>query len=174
LFGASLPFTTVQALTGAELAAASIWKLAGVAEDRVSLGIGALGMPGSAAYAGLVDILRPEAGDVVFVSAAAGAVGGLVGQIAKKVFGCRVIGSAGGPDKCRLAVEKYGFDACIDYKTCSNAEELIAALKVRGILLQPGHHTYVGASFLTLPAVVLWCCGVLIIGPRTRRHQLLL
>jgi NADPH-dependent curcumin reductase len=74
-----------------------------------------LGMPGLTAYFGLTDIGQPKAGETVVVSAAAGAVGATVGQVAKQL-GCRVVGIAGGPDKCRYVVEDLGFDACIDYK----------------------------------------------------------
>jgi NADPH-dependent curcumin reductase CurA len=74
-----------------------------------------LGMPGMTAYFGLLDIGQPKAGETVLVSAAAGAVGATVGQIAKHL-GCRVVGIAGGADKCRFVVEELGFDACIDYK----------------------------------------------------------
>ena len=77
--------------------------------------LGALGMPGVTAYFGLLDIGQPKAGDTVVVSGAAGAVGGLVGQIAK-LKDCRVVGIAGGPEKCRHLVEDLGFDAAIDYK----------------------------------------------------------
>jgi len=75
-----------------------------------------LGMTGATAYFGLLDIGQPKAGETVVVSAAAGAVGSIVGQIAK-LKGCRVVGLAGSDEKCRLVVEKYGFDACINYKT---------------------------------------------------------
>jgi NADPH-dependent curcumin reductase CurA len=78
--------------------------------------LGVLGMTGMTAYFGLLDVGKPEAGQTVVVSGAAGAVGGVVGQIAK-IKGCRVIGIAGGPDKCRHVVEDLGFDACIDYKS---------------------------------------------------------
>jgi NADPH-dependent curcumin reductase CurA len=78
--------------------------------------LGVLGMPGMTAYFGLLDIGRPEPGQTVVVSGAAGAVGSVVGQIAK-IKGCRVIGIAGGERKCRLVVEQLGFDACIDYKS---------------------------------------------------------
>ncbi len=77
--------------------------------------LGALGMTGLTAYFGLLDVGRPKAGDTVVVSAAAGAVGSVVGQIAR-IKGCRVIGIAGGPDKCKLLVDELGFDAAIDYK----------------------------------------------------------
>ncbi|HEX8975492.1 MAG TPA: NADP-dependent oxidoreductase [Solirubrobacteraceae bacterium] len=75
-----------------------------------------LGMPGMTAYFGLLEIGRPEPGQTVLVSGAAGAVGGAVGQIAK-LKGCRAVGIAGGPEKCRHVVETLGFDAAIDYKS---------------------------------------------------------
>ncbi len=77
--------------------------------------LGTLGMPGMTAYFGLLDIGKPQAGETVVVSGAAGAVGQIVGQIAK-IKGCRVVGLAGGADKCRYVVDELGFDACIDYK----------------------------------------------------------
>ncbi len=77
--------------------------------------LGVLGMPGLTAYFGLLDTGRAKAGDTVVVSGAAGAVGSVAGQIAK-IKGCRVIGIAGGPEKCRVVVEEFGFDACIDYR----------------------------------------------------------
>ena len=73
------------------------------------------GMPGVTAWCGLMLIGAPKAGETVVVSAAAGAVGSVVGQIAK-LKGCRVVGIAGGADKCRHVIEDLGFDACIDYK----------------------------------------------------------
>jgi NADPH-dependent curcumin reductase len=78
--------------------------------------IGALGMPGVTAYFGLLDVGAPKEGETVVVSGAAGAVGSLVGQIAK-LKGCRVVGIAGGPEKCKWIVEELGFDAAIDYKS---------------------------------------------------------
>jgi NADPH-dependent curcumin reductase CurA len=83
-----------------------------------------LGMPGMTAFFGLREIGQPKPGETVVVSGAAGAVGMTVGQVAKKM-GCRVVGIAGGEDKCRFVVEQLGFDACIDYK----AGQLTAALK---------------------------------------------
>ena len=77
--------------------------------------LSALGMPGMTAYFGLLDIGQPQPGETVVVSGAAGAVGALVGQIAK-LKGCRVVGIAGGPEKCRYVVDELGFDAAIDYK----------------------------------------------------------
>lgn len=77
--------------------------------------IGGLGMPGTTAYFGLLDIGKPVAGETVVVSAASGAVGSIVGQIAN-LKECRTVGIAGGPEKCRHVVEELGFDACVDYK----------------------------------------------------------
>jgi NADPH-dependent curcumin reductase CurA len=77
--------------------------------------LAALGMPGMTAYFGLLDVGKPEQGQTVLVSGAAGAVGSVVGQIAK-LEGCRAVGIAGGPDKCAVVVDELGFDACIDYK----------------------------------------------------------
>jgi NADPH-dependent curcumin reductase CurA len=77
--------------------------------------LGALGMPGLTAYFGLLDVGRPEPGQTVVVSGAAGAVGMLVGQIAK-IKGCRAVGIAGGPEKCAYVVDELGFDACLDYR----------------------------------------------------------
>ena len=79
-----------------------------------SLALGVLGMPGFTAYMGLLDIGQPKAGETVVVAAASGAVGSVVGQIAK-IKGCRVVGVAGGPKKCRYVVDELGFDACIDH-----------------------------------------------------------
>ena len=79
-----------------------------------TLALSALGMPGLTAYIGLLDIGQPKAGETVVVAAATGPVGSAVGQIAK-LKGCRVIGIAGGEDKCRMAVEQFGFDACVSH-----------------------------------------------------------
>ena len=78
--------------------------------------LGTLGMPGMTAYFGLLEVGKAKAGDTVVVSGAAGAVGMVVGQIAK-IKGCRVVGIAGGQDKCQYIVRELGFDAAIDYKT---------------------------------------------------------
>ncbi len=78
--------------------------------------LGVLGLTGLTAYFGLLDVGKPREGDTVVVSGAAGAVGSVVGQIAKHL-GCRVVGIAGGPEKCRLLTEEFGFDAAIDYRS---------------------------------------------------------
>src|SRR3954447_569496 len=85
-----------------------------------------LGMPGMTAYFGLLDVGRPVEGDTVVVSGAAGAVGATVGQIAK-LKGCRAVGIAGGPEKCRMLIDDFGFDAAIDYKN----DDLLTALRER-------------------------------------------
>jgi NADPH-dependent curcumin reductase CurA len=90
----------------------------------VTTALGVLGMPGMTAYVGLLDIGQPQTGETVVVSAASGAVGSIVGQLAK-ARGCRAVGIAGSPDKCRYVVDELGFDACINYKT----DELAPALK---------------------------------------------
>ena len=88
--------------------------------------IGGLGMPGWTAYFGLLDVGQPKPGETVVVSAAAGAVGSLVGQIAK-IKGCRAVGIAGGPAKCRYVTQELGFDGCVDYKAGGLALQLKAA-----------------------------------------------
>ncbi|MEZ8101149.1 NADP-dependent oxidoreductase [Vibrio bivalvicida] len=91
-----------------------------------SYALGVMGMPGFTAYMGLLDIGQPKAGDTLVVAAATGAVGSMVGQIGK-LKGCRVIGVAGGEEKCRYAVEKLGFDLCIDHKADDFEQQLAAA-----------------------------------------------
>jgi NADPH-dependent curcumin reductase len=88
--------------------------------------IGGLGMPGWTAYFGLLEVGQPKSGETVLVSAASGAVGAVVGQIAK-IKGCRAVGIAGGPDKCRYVKDELGFDACVDYKAGNLAGDLKAA-----------------------------------------------
>ena len=90
--------------------------------------LGAVGMPGVTAWYGLVRIINPKAGETMVVSAATGAVGSAFGALAK-ARGCRAVGIAGGPEKCRYAVEELGFDACIDYKLHESAASLSKALK---------------------------------------------
>jgi NADPH-dependent curcumin reductase len=87
-----------------------------------------VGMPGVTAWYGLVRICAPKPGATIVVSAASGAVGSAVGQLAK-VRGCRAVGIAGGADKCRYVVEELGFDACVDYKAHADSKALYQALK---------------------------------------------
>ena len=90
--------------------------------------LGAVGMPGVTAWYGLVKIINPKADETVVISAATGAVGSAFGALAK-ARGCRVVGIAGGPEKCKYAVEELGFDACIDYKPHKDMYALAKALK---------------------------------------------
>lgn len=101
------------------------------AMPRPSLALGVLGMPGFTAYMGLLDIGQPRAGETVVVAAASGAVGSVVGQIAR-IQGCRVVGVAGGAVKCRYVVEELGFDACIDHHS-ENLNKQLAAACPQGI-----------------------------------------
>jgi NADPH-dependent curcumin reductase CurA len=124
--------------------------------------LGALGMPGMTAYFGILEVGELKEGDTVLVSGAAGAVGALVGQIAK-LKGCRVIGIAGGEEKCRYLTEELGFDGAIDYK----AETLYPAVKN---LCPDGIDVYfdnvggetldVALSFLRLNARVVICGAI--------------
>ncbi|PRB82885.1 NADP-dependent oxidoreductase [Pseudomonas sp. MYb185] len=93
--------------------------------------LGVAGMPGRTGYCGLVYVGKPKAGETVVVAAASGPVGTVVGQTAKQL-GCRVVGVAGGEDKCRFVVEELGFDACVDYKA-GNLEADLAAACPNGI-----------------------------------------
>jgi NADPH-dependent curcumin reductase CurA len=90
--------------------------------------LGAVGMPGVTAWYGLVKIIEPKAGETLVVSAATGAVGSAFGALAK-ARGCRAVGIAGGPEKCKYAVDELGFDACIDYKEHQDAGSLSKALR---------------------------------------------
>ena len=109
--------------------------------------LGAVGMPGVTAWYGLTQIIEPKAGETIAVSAASGAVGGVVGQLAK-ARGCRAVGIAGGREKCDYVVRELGFDACIDYKAHPDRATLQAALAAacpKGI---DGHFENVGGVVL--------------------------
>ena len=95
-------------------------------DPHPSRALGVLGMPGFTAYMGLLDIGRPVAGETVVVAAASGAVGSVVGQIAK-IKGCTVVGIAGGKDKCRYVIDELGFDFCIDHRADDLPGHLAAA-----------------------------------------------
>jgi hypothetical protein len=90
--------------------------------------LGAVGMPGVTAWYGLVKIIAPKAGDTVVITAASGAVGSAFGALAK-ARGCRVVGIAGGPDKCKYVTDELGFDACIDYRQHPDVKSMSLALK---------------------------------------------
>lgn len=97
-----------------------------LANGSLSAHLGVVGMPGRTAYFGLQEVGKPQAGETLVVAAASGAVGSVVGQMAK-ILGLHAVGVAGGPEKCRYVTEELGFDACIDYKTPDFAEKLAAA-----------------------------------------------
>jgi NADPH-dependent curcumin reductase CurA len=90
--------------------------------------LGPVGMPGVTAWYGLHQICKPQAGETVLVSAASGAVGSVVGQLAR-LAGCRTVGIAGGPDKCAYVRDELGFDACIDHRAHADVRSLAAALR---------------------------------------------
>ena len=92
--------------------------------------LGAVGMPGVTAYYGLVKIIEAKAGQTLVVSAATGAVGSAFAALAK-ARSCRVVGIAGGPDKCKYAIDELGFDACVDYKLHQDAASLSKAIKAQ-------------------------------------------
>jgi NADPH-dependent curcumin reductase len=108
------------------------WQLYGATKEAVKVDasrvplsyyLGVLGMPGMTAYFGLKEIGQPKPGETVLVSAASGAVGSVVGQLAK-IWGCRAVGIAGGREKCDYVTRELGFDACLDYKAGSLREQL--------------------------------------------------
>ena len=110
----------------AAMPAAQVLKV-DISKVRASAYLGILGMPGITAWRGLMEICEPKAGETVVVDAASGAVGSVVGQLAKNL-GCHVVGIAGGPDKCRYVVEELGFDACVDHRSDNFEADLKAAL----------------------------------------------
>ena len=102
------------------------WHATPLPEEMLPKALGVLGMPGFTAYFGLLEVGRPQAGETVLVSAAAGAVGSVVCQIAK-LRGCRVVGIAGGPEKCAYLTDELGCDAAVDYKAGSTYRAVRAA-----------------------------------------------
>ena len=114
--------------------------------------LGAVGMPGVTAWVGLTQIIAPKEGETVVVDAASGAVGSAVGQLAK-ARGCRVVGLAGGADKCAYVTEELGFDACIDYRQRQDLKSMLRALKEAAPNGIDGHFENVGG--LILDAVML-------------------
>jgi NADPH-dependent curcumin reductase len=109
-------------------AAPGVLRKVDTAHIPISAYLGAVGMPGVTAWYGLTKICQPKAGETVVVSAASGAVGSAVGQLAK-ARGCRAVGIAGGTDKCAYVVDELGFDACVDYKAHQDPKSLYQALK---------------------------------------------
>jgi NADPH-dependent curcumin reductase CurA len=114
--------------------------------------LGAVGMPGVTAWVGLTQIIAPKEGETVVVDAASGAVGSAVGQLAK-ARGCRVVGLAGGADKCAYVKDELGFDACIDYRQHPDLKSMLRALKEAAPNGIDGHFENVGG--LILDAVML-------------------
>ena len=112
--------------------ASSLNKLTPFAEDRLSLYLGTLGMPGMTAYVGLLRFGEPKPGETVFVSAASGAVGANVCQIAKNL-GCRVIGSVGSDDKAQWLLDECSVDEVINYKTCGDLTEALTKAAPDGV-----------------------------------------
>ena len=113
----------------------------------ISAYLGAVGMPGVTAWVGLNRIIEAKEGETIVVSAASGAVGGVVGQLAR-ARGCRAVGIAGGADKCGYVVKELGFDACIDYKALDGTDAIAQALAQacpKGI---DGHFENVGGAIL--------------------------
>ena len=109
--------------------------------------LGAVGMPGVTAWYGLNKIIAPKAGETLTITAASGAVGSAFGALAK-ARGCRVVGIAGGPDKCKYVTDELGFDACIDYRQHPDVKSMSAELKAacpKGI---DGHFENVGGYIL--------------------------
>ena len=126
-----------QFAVGDKVVGMSGWAEMGVAEGRelrkvdtthipLSAYLGSVGMPGMTAWYGFNHIMKPKAGETIVVSAASGAVGSVVGQLAK-LRGCRAVGIAGGAEKCAYVVNELGFDACIDYKAGNLKADLKAA-----------------------------------------------
>jgi NADPH-dependent curcumin reductase len=109
-----------------EVAEAAGLRKIDVSQIPASAWLGCVGMPGVTGWYGLTQIGKPKEGETVVVSAAAGAVGSVVGQLAK-ILGCRAIGIAGGKAKCDLVTGEFGFDACVDYKSASFRDEFKAA-----------------------------------------------
>ena len=117
-----------QQFASVDAAQARQWHKVDTTHIALSAYLGAVGMPGVTAWVGLMTIIEPKAGETLVVSAASGAVGSVVGQLAKQL-GCRVVGIAGGPRKCQAVVEEYGFDVCIDHRRHGDVKSLAAALK---------------------------------------------
>lgn len=125
-----LPFQSYLTLSSSQLKAIFINNLTPyISEERISLGVGLLGLSGSTAYGVIIGTMQPLPKQVIYISGAAGGVGSFAGMIAKNVCGLRVIGSCGGPEKCSIIREKFGFDVAIDYKMLRSKEDYIEALK---------------------------------------------
>jgi NADPH-dependent curcumin reductase CurA len=128
--------------------------------------LGAVGMPGVTAWYGLTQIIQPKAGETVVVSAASGAVGSALGALAR-ARGCRVVGIAGGPDKCAYVKDELGFDACIDYRAHPDLKSMMGALKAACPQGIDGYFENVGGYLLdavmlrTTPFARIAVCGMI-------------
>ena len=124
--------------------------------------LGPVGMPGVTAWYGLNKIIAPKAGETVLVSAATGAVGSVVGQLAK-IAGARPVGIAGGPEKCAYAVKELGYDVCVDHKSPNFAEDLKAALPggVDGLFENVGGEPFQQALHRTNDFARIAICGLI-------------
>ena len=168
------PGDTVTAYTGWQQYAVSDGTGMRVVDPRivpVSAYLGTVGMPGVTAWYGLLKIGEPKAGETVVVSAAAGAVGSVVGQIAK-IMGCRAVGVAGGRQKCEYVVKELGFDACIDHRS-ENLAQALAEATPKGIDV---YFENVGGPLLDLvlarcnPFARLPICGMIADYNSTERY----
>jgi NADPH-dependent curcumin reductase CurA len=128
----------------------------------LSANLGAVGMPGMTAWYGLNTILQLQPGQTVCVSAASGAVGSVVGQLAK-LRGCRAVGIAGGPEKCGYVVSELGFDACVDYRGGNLRADLKAAAPdgIDGIFENVGGEVFDAALARTNPFARVALCGMI-------------
>lgn len=126
---------------------APAWRKVDAVRLPLSAYLGAVGMPGVTAWYGLVRICEPKPGDTIVVSAASGAVGSVVGQLAK-LRGCRAVGIAGGAAKCRYVVDELAFDACIDYKAYADSTALSRALQAVAPKGIDGYFENVGGAVL--------------------------
>jgi NADPH-dependent curcumin reductase CurA len=167
LWGASLPFQTLLLVPAAVLDNPKVvlFELTKyVSEEQISLGVGALGMPGATAWGGFFDVLKPQKGETILVSAVTGAVGSLVAQLASKVTGCTVVGTCGGPEKARLARE-LGCHHVIDYRQAPDTAQFAAAIRAvapEGIDLNfenVGGHIFDAAFQCLRPGGRLAVCG---------------
>jgi len=136
--GTVIQSTSSKFKVGDVVTSATGWQLFGIAKDSQVMKItndkvsptaylGILGMPGITAWTGLMNICEPKSGEIVVVDAASGAVGSVVGQLAKSV-GARVVGIAGGANKCSYVVNELGFDACVDHQSPNFVTDLDQAL----------------------------------------------
>ena len=131
----------------AEYGVSAAGGLTKVGTHPLSAYLGVLGMPGLTAWYGVNKILEPKPGDTLVVSAAAGAVGSVVGQLARRA-GARVVGIAGGAEKCRYVTQELGFDACVDYKTAADVKALAGLIRTAAPAGVDVHFENVGGDVL--------------------------